>query len=82
INIGAYGAGIEEPYQRNTDPSCGAGVGWNSEYETIRIRVADFLNNGSLVDLNSVRKLIFRFGPSVGSTQGRLGFDEIELNTK
>jgi hypothetical protein len=82
INIGAYGGGIEEPYQRNTDPSCGAGVGWNSEYETIRIRLTDFCNNGSLVNLDTVKKLTFSFGPTFGSLQGRLGLDEIELTTK
>lgn len=82
INIGAYGGGIEEPYQRNTDPVCGAGVGWNSEYETIRIRLTDFLNNGSGVDLANVRKIVFRFGPAFGSAQGRIGLDEIELTRK
>ncbi|MCZ6597590.1 MAG: hypothetical protein O7B99_08130, partial [Planctomycetota bacterium] len=41
INIGAYGGGIEEPYQRT---SCGSGTGWANEFETIRIRVADFRN--------------------------------------
>jgi hypothetical protein len=80
INIGAYGGGIEEPYQRNTDPVCGTGAGWNSEYETIRIRLTDFLNNaGAAVNLADVRKVIFRFGPGFGSNQGRLGLDEIEL---
>jgi len=82
INIGAYGGGIEEPYQRNTDPVCGVGVGWNSEYETIRIRLADFLNNGSNVDLSNVRRLVFRFGPAYGSAQGRIGLDDIELTRK
>jgi hypothetical protein len=82
INIGAYGGGIEEPYQRSTDPPCGTGVGWNSEYETIRIRLTDFCNNGSQVNLDNVKKLIFRFGPTYGSLQGRLGLDEIELTTK
>jgi hypothetical protein len=79
INIGAYGGGIEEPYQRNTDPPCGTGLGWNSEYETIRIRLTDFCNNGSNVDLSNVRKVVFRFGAGFGSTQGRIGLDEIEL---
>jgi len=79
INIGAYGGGIEEPYQRNTGPGCGSGLGWNTEYETIRIRLTDFLNNGSDIDLANVRFLTFAFGPSHGSTQGRLGLDEIEL---
>lgn len=80
INIGAYGAGIEEPYQRT---GCGvSGAGWNSEYETIRIRLTDFCNNGSQVNLDNVKKLTFRFGPTYGSVQGRLAFDEIELTTK
>ena len=79
INIGAYGGGVEEPYQRNTAPVCGVGNGWNSEYEVIRIRLTDFLNNGSGVDLGSVRKVIFRFGPANGSAQGRIALDDIEL---
>ncbi|HZL99121.1 MAG TPA: hypothetical protein VFD43_02620, partial [Planctomycetota bacterium] len=34
VSIGAYGGGIEEPYQRT---SCGTGAGWGNELETIRI---------------------------------------------
>ena len=79
INIGAYGGGIEEPYQRTT---CGTGTGWNSEYETIKIRLTDFLNNGSTLDLARARKVIFNFGPAFGSAQGRLGMDDIELTRK
>jgi hypothetical protein len=82
IGIGAYGGGIEEPYQRNSGPNCGSGLGWTSEYETIRIPVADFLNDASGLDLKNVRKLIFQFGPSHGSPQGRLGLDEIELTNR
>jgi hypothetical protein len=83
INLGAYGGGIEEPYQRNTGfTSCGIGTGWNSEFETIRIRLTDFLNNGSGVNLAAIRKVVFGFGPSYGSTLGRIGLDEIELTTK
>ena len=79
INIGSFGGGIEEPYQRNSGPVCGSGVGWNSEYETIRIRLTDFLNDGSDLDLSNVRYLTFEFGPSHGSAQGRIALDEIEL---
>jgi hypothetical protein len=79
IGIGAYGGGIEEPYQRNSGPTCGTGSGWNSEFETIRIRLTDFQNNASGVDLSRVRKIAFRFGPAFGSAQGRLALDEIEL---
>jgi hypothetical protein len=79
INLGSYGGGIEEPYQRNTDPVCGVGLGWNSEYETIRIRLTDFLNNGSNLDLAAIRRVVFKFGPAFGSTEGRIGMDDIEL---
>lgn len=79
INIGAYGGGVEEPYQRNTGPVCGIGNGWNSEYEVTRIRLTDFLNNGSGIDLSRVRKVVFRFGPAYGSAQGRIAIDDIEL---
>lgn len=82
INIGAYGGGCEEPYARNTGPSCGAGFGWTSEYETIRVRLRDFESDGSDLDLSNVTKLIFEFGPSFGSDQGRIGLDEIELTTR
>ncbi len=85
IDFSAYGAGIEQPYLR---PGCTAGgapppnVGWNSEFETIRIRIDDFLQNGSGLDLTAISKLIFNFGPSWGSSVGRIGLDEIELTAK
>ncbi|MGE3173689.1 MAG: hypothetical protein AB7O97_13780 [Planctomycetota bacterium] len=82
IDIGAYGGGIEEPYQRNSNPTCGVGLGWTSEYETICIRLTDFQNDGSGVDLSRVRRIAFRFGPSYGSAQGRLAFDDIELDRR
>ena len=83
INIGATGGGIEEPYQRSGCPPPIKLVigGWNSEFETIRIRLTDFLTNGSGLNLNEVSKLIFNFGPSWGSQMGRVGLDEIELTT-
>ncbi len=80
INVGAYGGGIEEPYQRNTGPSCGVGVGWNSEFETIRIRLRDFERDGVMIDLSDVVQVNFEFGPSHGTPQGRMGIDDIELN--
>ncbi|MEM7201412.1 MAG: hypothetical protein AAF628_14170 [Planctomycetota bacterium] len=82
IRIDAYGGGgVEEPYRRNTGPMCGTGRGWNSEFETIRLRVEDFRNNCGL-SLRCVEKLTFYFGPSWGSSQGRLALDEIELTTQ
>ncbi|MEM7202429.1 MAG: hypothetical protein AAF628_19310 [Planctomycetota bacterium] len=76
MNIGAYGGGVEEPYQRT---SCGTGTGWTSEFEIIRLRLTDFLNNGNALDLSDITELTFQFGPSFGSRQGRLALDEIEL---
>jgi len=76
INIGAYGGGIEEPYQRD---GYGVGAGWYNEFETVRIRLADFLANGSDLDLGDIVAVRFEFGPSHGSSEGRIGLDEIEL---
>jgi hypothetical protein len=76
IEIGAYGGGIEAPYQRE---GCGAGVGWGNEFETIRIRLEDFTRNGSGVDLKDVAWIELRCGPAHGSKNGKIGFDDLEL---
>ncbi|MFO0974452.1 MAG: hypothetical protein U1A27_13575 [Phycisphaerae bacterium] len=76
INIGAYGGGIEEPYQRT---GYGSGAGWQNEFETIRIRLTDFLNNGSNVDLAHIATLRLRFGSVVGSSRGRVAIDDLQL---
>ena len=77
LNIGAFGGGLEEPYQR---VSCGTGApGWGNEFETIRLPLGGFTSDDALFDLSSVDKLIFRFGPSHGSPGGRIGLDDIEL---
>jgi hypothetical protein len=78
INVGAYGDGIRAPYQRIGCPS-GTGPGWASEFETIRLRLSDFLNNGSGLDLTNLASIDFQFGPSYGSNAGRLGLDDIEF---
>jgi hypothetical protein len=78
INIGAYGAGIEEPYQRT---GSGSGAGWQNEFESIRIRLTDFLHNGSGLDLREIEAVLFEFGGlSFGSNRGRLGIDDIYLS--
>ena len=76
IQIGVYGGGIEEPYQRT---SCGTGAGWNNEFETVRVRLSDFPRDGSGLDLSDLAAVTFRFGPSWGTAQGRLGLDDLEL---
>jgi hypothetical protein len=76
INVGAYGDGIRTPYRR---AGCGTGTGWANEFETIRARLSDFLNNGSGLDLSNVVSIDFNFGPSYGSSAGRLGMDDLEF---
>ncbi len=71
INIGAYGGGFEQPYQRSG--------GWHNEMEVIRIRLTDFLNNGSGLDLTDVVAVRLDVGPSWGSNQGRIVVDEFML---
>ena len=71
IDIGVYGGGIEEPYQRE--------YGWHNEFETIRVRLTDFLTDGTALDLASIAAVRLDFGPAYGSSEGRLGLDDIEL---
>jgi hypothetical protein len=81
IRIGAYGGGIEEPYQR---PRCGGlGLrGWANEFETIRIRLEDFKSDGRPLDLTRIGVVGFLMGPSFGSPEGRIGLDEIEFTVE
>jgi hypothetical protein len=77
INFGAYGAGIEEPYQRT---GSGTGAGWQNEFETVRIRLTDFLHNGSGLNLSEIVAIRFDFGSSFGSSRGRVGLDNIQVS--
>ncbi len=76
INIGAYGGGLEDPFQRT---GAGTGTGWHVDFETIRMRLTDFLNNGSGLDLTDIEAVRFDLGPSWGSPEGRIGVDDLEL---
>jgi len=71
INIGAYGGGIEQPA---VEPN---GMRQN-EFETHRIRLSDFLANGSGLDLTDVVAIRFTFGGAGGTTPGRVGMDDLE----
>ena len=71
INIGAYGGGLEQPYARSG--------GWHNEMEVIRIRLTDFLNNESGLDLTDIGAVRFDVGPSWGSNEGRMVVDELML---
>lgn len=73
INIGAYGGGIEENYQREG--------GWFNEFETIRIRLTDFLNHDRDIDLTNIVAVRFLFGLVHGAERGRIGLDDVELTT-
>jgi hypothetical protein len=79
IDVGVYGGGVEEPYQR---AGFGDGVGWQNELETIRIRLTDFTRNGRALDLGNVHAVRLEFGPGFGSPEGRVGVDDIELVTE
>ncbi len=79
ISIAAYGGGIEEPYQR---AGAGIGAGWGNEFETVAIRLTDFLANGSGLDPTSVEAIRFEFGLPGDSPVGRLGLDDVELSLR
>ncbi len=82
LSIGAYGGGVEEPYQRG---QCGAGNGWANEFETLRLPLGDFaadLHAGAPagpLDLSAVVAVELLFGPGYGSPEGRLGLDELQF---
>lgn len=73
INIGAYGGGIAEPYQRDG--------GWHNEMETVRLRITDFAHNGIGINLTNIVAVRFDVGPSFGSSKGRLVVDDLMLTS-
>ncbi len=76
VQIGSYGGGIEEPYQRE---GFGDDAGWQNEFEIIRLPLEDFQRDGTALDLEDIRAVRFDFGTGNGSDQGRVGFDTLEL---
>ncbi len=80
IDFAAYGGGIEEPYQRT---GSGTGAGWQNEFETIRIRLTDFLAAGGdasvNLDLTDIHSVGFLFTNSAGPMTARIGLDDLEL---
>jgi hypothetical protein len=132
LMIGAYGAGILEPYQRrgsegrrpgvassvldcycvgggicckktavpspicdmepqlngesssdiNSPCTCDyttTGTGWQAEFGTVRIRLTDFLNGGSGLDLGNIVAVRFEFAGDSGSSPGRIALDDVEV---
>jgi hypothetical protein len=76
IDISAYGGGVEEPYQRTGE---GSGSGWGNEFETLRLRLADFRNAQPALNLRSLAALRLVFATGANSTEGRLGLDDLEF---
>jgi hypothetical protein len=72
INTGAYGGGFGMPYARQG--------GWHNEMRRIRIRMTDFLTNGSLLNLTQISAVRLDLGPSWGTPQGRIVIDEMMLD--
>lgn len=72
ISIGAFGGGFEQPFRRSG--------GWHNEMETIRIRLTDFLNNGSGLDLTDIVAVRLDVGPAHGSPEGRIVIDDLMLS--
>jgi hypothetical protein len=54
-------------------------TGWGAAFKTFRVRIADFENNGSGIDLGNVVTLRFETGSENGSARGRIGLDDIEI---
>ncbi len=70
IDFGSMGH-ITRTYERSG--------GWANEFNTVRIRLTDFLTDASGLDLSDVVAIRFEFGSAFGSSQGRIGLDDIEL---
>lgn len=74
IAISPYGT-LTKPYART---GLGSGAGWANEFNTVRIRLADF-QVGTGLRLDDIRTLRFEFGTGVGSPVGRIGIDDVLL---
>jgi len=72
INTGAYGGGFGMPYGRSG--------GWHNEMRRVRIRIRDFLANGSGLDLSNIVAVRLDVGPSWGTSQGHIVIDELMLD--
>jgi hypothetical protein len=76
IDFGNYGR-LTRTYLRT---GYGTGAGWGNEFNTVRIRLADFATDGG-VDLGDVEAVRFDFGAGFGSERGRVGIDDVALTT-
>ena len=76
VNFASYGA-ITRPYQRT---GLGDGAGWANEFSTVRLRLCDFENDGSGIDLADIVAVRLEFGAGHGAARGRIGIDDVELS--
>lgn len=67
---------IPPPYARGGE---GPGVGWGNEFVTVRVGITEFLGDNPSLDLSAVDSISLQFGSASGSSQGRVGLDDIEL---
>jgi hypothetical protein len=82
VNTQAYG-GISRPYQRTG--GCGSSPsepGWLNQHHTVRIRLADFENDNSQLDLANVVAVRLELGSASGSSRGRMGLDQVQLENE
>jgi hypothetical protein len=55
--------------------------GWQAEFEIVRIRLTDFLNNGSDLDLSRIEAVRFEFGGEFGSDVGKIALDDVRFES-
>jgi hypothetical protein len=75
VDFASYGS-LPRPYQRG---GLGTGLGWADEFNTVRIRLCDFENDGSGIDLTNIVAVRFELGATHGSNRGRVVIDDVEL---
>jgi hypothetical protein len=75
IDFGHYGK-LPTPYPR-TDS--GTGNGWANEFQTVRIPLHAFEVDGTGLDLSAITAVRFDVGPGLGTLQGHIGLDDLEI---
>ncbi|MCP3982040.1 MAG: hypothetical protein GY716_22270 [bacterium] len=53
--------------------------GWQAEFQTVRLRLRDFLHDAPRLDLAHIVTIRFEVGAGRGSAYGRLALDDVEL---
>lgn len=71
INFGSYGT-ITRTYLRS--------AGWANEFNIVRLRLTDFMNDGTGIDLSDIERVRLDFGSDSGSARGRVGIDDLQLS--